>query len=86
MVALRVVMNLLAAAATPAPARYPVDLRSLIRAEYAEMPGLCLTLAQAARLWNVDRDTCLAMLESLTREGFLYRSRDSYFRADGCRS
>jgi hypothetical protein len=79
-------MDLHAAAATPALSRYPIDLRALIRAEYLEMPGLCLTLAQAARLWNVDRDTCLAMLESLTREGFLYRSRDSYFRADGCRS
>jgi hypothetical protein len=51
------------------------------------MPGLCLTLAQAARLWNVDQDRCLAALESLTREGFLYRARNSYFRVGcGCRS
>ena len=76
-------MDLHAAAATPALRRYPIDLRTLIRAEYLEMPGLCLTLAQAARLWNIDQGTCLGVLESLIREGFLYRSRDSYFRAGG---
>jgi len=73
-------------APTPTVTGRPVDLGALMRAEYLEMPGLCLTLAQAAKLWNVDRDRCLAMLESLTREGFLYRSRDSYYRAGGCRS
>jgi len=63
--------------------RSAFDLNALIRAEYLEMPGLCLTLAQAARLWNVEQDRCLQALESLTRAGFLYRSRDSYLRA-GC--
>jgi hypothetical protein len=59
------------------------DLNSLIRAEYLEMPGLCLTVAQAARLWNVGREECLQTLDALTRAGFLYRSRDQYLRA-GC--
>jgi hypothetical protein len=57
-----------------------VDLTSLIRAEYREMPGLSVTLPQAARLWNVDRRQCLDALESLTKEGFLQRSRDAYVR------
>jgi hypothetical protein len=44
------------------------------------MPGLSLTLAQAARLWNVDRLRCLDALDALMNEGFLYRARDSYVR------
>ena len=58
----------------------PRTLESLVRAEYREMPGLTLTLAQAARLWNVDRRQCLAVLEELRDEGFLEHDRDSYFR------
>ena len=57
------------------------DLLSTIRAEYEDLPGLSLTLAQAARLWNVDRRECLEALEVLTKEGFLSRARDSYVRA-----
>ena len=59
------------------------DLISLIRAEYLEMPGLSVTLAQAARLWHVDRRRCLDVLEALTKDGFLYRARESYVRT-GC--
>ena len=73
-------MPLLAIVHTHPPTHCPVDLGALIKAEYLEMPGLCLTLAQAARLWNVDRITCLAELESLTREGFLRRRRDKYLK------
>lgn len=29
-----------------------------VKAEYAEMPGLSVTLPQAQRLWAVDRPTC----------------------------
>ena len=54
------------------------DLLTLIRAEYREMPGLAVTLPQAARLWNVDRRQCFDALEALTDEGFLRRSRDMY--------
>jgi hypothetical protein len=56
------------------------DLRARIRAEYLEMPGLRLTVPQAVRLWNVDRETCLPLLASLVEAGFLYRSGDSYLR------
>jgi hypothetical protein len=63
--------------------RCPLDLTALVRAEYLEMPGLCLTIAQATRLWNVGRDECLQTLDALTRAGFLYQSRDQYLRT-GC--
>jgi hypothetical protein len=56
------------------------DLDALIRAEYLEMPGLCLTVAQAARLWNTNPDECSQTLDQLTRAGFLYRSKDQYLR------
>jgi len=57
-----------------------VDLVSLIRAEYLEIPGLSVTLPQAARLWNVDRGRCVDALEILMKEGFLRRSGDMYLR------
>jgi hypothetical protein len=45
------------------------------------MPGLSVTLPQAARLWNGDSAECLDALETLVREGFLRKSRDMYLRA-----
>src|SRR4029078_1215783 len=36
-----------------------------IRAEFLEMPGLCLTIEQAQRLWSLDPATCEALLKSL---------------------
>ena len=41
------------------------------RAEFVEMPGLALTLPQAARLWNLSPDDCRGVLEVLTNAGFL---------------
>lgn len=63
---------------TPLHPTYAPDLASLIRAEYLEMPGLSVTLAQAARLWHVDRRSCLDVLDALTREGFLRYVRGTY--------
>lgn len=42
-----------------------------IQAEFLEMPGLCLTTEQAARLWNVDCGTASWLLDSLVAAGFL---------------
>jgi hypothetical protein len=47
------------------------ELTDRVRAEYAEMPGLSLTLAQAQRLWAVDRHTCEKVFSALTARGFL---------------
>ena len=58
------------------------DLVIRISAEYLEMPGLRLTLAQALRLWGLDEPTCSAALETLLESKFLSRRIDgSYVRA-----
>ena len=45
------------------------------------MPGLCLTLPQAARFWALDPESCRRVLDQLTREGFLVRGKNGYRRA-----
>jgi hypothetical protein len=52
-----------------------------IRSEFHEMPGLCLTGPQAARLWNLDRATSEAALEALVADGYLSRTDDGRFVA-----
>ena len=47
--------------------------------EYLEMPGLRLTCKQAQRLWGIDEQTCVQILESLAQEKFLYRSDDGNY-------
>lgn len=42
--------------------------------EFLEMPGLKLTAAQAQRLWGLDEQTCLRLLEFLVDARFLSRS------------
>src|SRR5262249_54511712 len=43
-----------------------------IRSEFMEMPGLNLTLAQAARLWGLDKPTSERLLGELVSSGFLF--------------
>jgi len=50
-----------------------------IRSEFHEMPGLCLTVPQAARLWNLDQVTSEAALIVLVAEGYLARTEDGRF-------
>lgn len=50
-----------------------------IRNEFLEMPGLCLTLEQATRLWNLDPATSQMALHMLEQEGFLARTLDGRF-------
>ena len=47
-------------------------LHARIRAEYHEMPGMRLTLAQAARLFNLDPPRCARVLEALVSAGALW--------------
>lgn len=69
--------------ARTSPPRLPDlgEAARVIRAEYREMPGLCLSLEQAARLWSLERPQCEAVLSLLTREGFLRRTPNGYSRA-----
>ena len=42
-----------------------------VRAEFLEMPGLELTLAQAVRLWTLGVDDCRHVIDALVDVGFL---------------
>ncbi len=68
-------------ASQPSPVHAPIAVR--IRGEFNEMPGLCLTLQQAERLWALDTATCAHVLDGLMTEGFLRRSTSGiYLRSD----
>ena len=47
------------------------DLRTRVSSEFLEMPGLRLTVVQAARLFSLDRERCRRLLESLVQSGEL---------------
>ena len=52
-------------------------------AEYRDQPALCLTTAQAARLWQVDLASAAVALDALTRSGHLRRVGAQFY---SCRS
>ncbi len=45
-----------------------------VRSEFLEMPGLRLTMPQAARFWGLDVRSCEAVVAALIRSGFLQRT------------
>ena len=51
-----------------------------IRGEFVEMRGFSPTLDQAARLFDMTRDECSAVLSNLVREGFLCCTADGRYR------
>ena len=51
-----------------------------IRAEYIEMPGLSLTVPQAARFWGVSTPELERLLTMLVESGFLVRDRSGSYR------
>lgn len=62
------------------PATRVVDLVGLIRSEYNEMPGLCLTRAQVQRLWLLEPNACDHVLRALVDAGFLRLTPGGYVR------
>jgi hypothetical protein len=55
-----------------------------VRAEFLEMPGLRLTLPQAARLWGIDLPSCEAVVDVLVKCEFLQRTATgAVARVDG---
>jgi hypothetical protein len=42
-----------------------------IRSEFLEMPGLQLTLPQAARLWGLETRACRDVIDALVESSFL---------------
>jgi hypothetical protein len=62
-------------------------LHQRIRAEYNEMPGLRLTLAQAARFFNLERQYCEDVLTTLVSCGALWTNgREFLIRNAGRRA
>jgi hypothetical protein len=49
------------------------------QAEFLEMPGLTLTVAQAERLWHFDSVLCTAVLSRLVEQRFLIETRNHSF-------
>ena len=57
------------------------DLTRRVQAEYAEMPGLSVTLPQAQRLLGIDRETCVVVIRTLVDRRFLRRTaQGTYIR------
>jgi hypothetical protein len=53
-----------------------------VQAEYAEMPGLSVTLVQAQRLLALDEPTCAEVFKALTKRRVLKRTAPGrYIRA-----
>jgi hypothetical protein len=51
-----------------------------IRNEYVEMPGLVLTLPQAARLWGLSESRSALLLSMLVETGFLICDKKTIYR------
>lgn len=60
----------------------PVSTADLarIRSEFVEMPGLVLTLPQAARLWGVGTQRAAELLSALLNAGFLVCDKKTLYR------
>lgn len=56
------------------------EARARIRADYFELPGLTLTVPQAARLWSIGEDVASTVLEDLRSTGFLDMRDGRYAR------
>jgi hypothetical protein len=57
-----------------------------VRAEFSEMPGLRLSLPQAARLWGFDQADCRHVVDTLEHRGFLrWTSKGLIVRAEDAR-
>jgi len=49
-------------------------LVKLVRSEFAEVPGLRLTVAQATRRWGLNPDECQRAINELIDTSFLRRN------------
>jgi hypothetical protein len=59
------------------------ELLQRVRSEYLEMPGLRLTLPQAARFWSLDHRTCERLLNGLVNARFLVLTSDGLYTRAG---
>lgn len=66
-------------------AREEPDVHARIHAEYEEMPGLKLTLAQASRLFNLEPVRCAQALDALVANGLLRTDGRAFLHVRGGR-
>ena len=67
--------------ATPPTTAALHDLLRRVESEYREMPGMCVTAAQAQRLWGLDSTTCAFVLMTLVERRVLRRTpRGTYVK------
>jgi hypothetical protein len=52
-----------------------------VRCEFNEMPGLCVTPAQAQRLWGLELHECVGVLGALVTANYLRLTPRGYVRA-----
>ncbi len=57
-----------------------LDLQYRVVGEYVYLPGLCLTVPQAARLFAVSQSDSRQALERLVEAAFLHRDGACYVR------
>ena len=57
-----------------------LNLVQRIREEFEEVPGLRLTIREAARFWGLDEETCGQVLHQLVAVRFLARGGDGRYR------
>ena len=55
------------------------ELVAMVLGTFREMPGLCLHLNQAARLFGVRPTTCQVLLDDLVATGRLRRAHDGQY-------
>jgi hypothetical protein len=55
-------------------------LEHRIASEFREMPGLCLTVAQATKLFDVGPQVCVRLLDRLVVQGLLCVAKDRRYR------
>jgi hypothetical protein len=59
-----------------------IDWLELVRSEYLEIPGLCLTKPQVQQMWGLDAATAEALLAALVDVKFLRcTNQKTYVRA-----
>jgi hypothetical protein len=61
------------------PRLTPAKLAQRIREEFADAPGLQLTVEEGARFWAIDADVCAQVLRQLHEVGFLARTVDGRY-------
>jgi hypothetical protein len=62
----------------------PTRLLTRIRGEFLELPCLRLSLQQASRLFGVEKDECMGILQHLVDTRFLKKTNDGSYIRQAC--